>query len=100
MGLPSPNAKFHFFSFPKFGITSITLNVLESWVYNNLSTGSCNSSIGWISTSANSVSSIYNVMLGEIKFIEATSTNNGSGLVKFYVSNNNGCIGCDSFLSI
>ncbi len=96
MGLPSPNAKFKYFSFPKFGITSITLNVLESWVYNNTSTGSCNSSIGWTSTSASSVSSLYNVMLGEIKFIEATSTNNGSGLVEFYVSNNDACLGCDS----
>ena len=35
-------------------------------------------------------------MLGEIKFIEATSTNNGSGLVEFYVSNNDACLGCDS----
>ena len=96
MGLPSPNAKFKYFSFPKFGITSITLNVLESWVYNNLSTGSCNSSIGWTSASSSSVSNSYNVMLGEIKFIEATSTNNGSGLVEFYVSNNDACLGCDS----
>ena len=70
LGQPSDSVKVIYFSSTYTGTTNININVLETWYDLNESSPSCGST-GWGTYNPSSgLNSQYNIMLGEIMFIE------------------------------
>ena len=70
VGQPSDIVKIVNFSSTNIGTTNININILETWYDLNESSPSCGAS-GWgVYNASSTLNSQYNVMLGEIMFIE------------------------------